>query len=513
MKSNALKTWIVPIRVIGGSKKGTTDDTDGHRYYPLPARMVTVMVCVLVAGCAGIAAAQAPRREPLDSSAEDSAALVEQYTKPLLDRLPLELHFLTEVCELNDDQIAVLQQHANHDIGQLRDELSTAPARHDRDNSSQNALFVQTLVAGVPPGFCREALRTPAVALRKELARAIADAWPDAAMKFDSEVRRLNAYRKRAGARAKVCDIDAVLLLSEQQRMELCEQLMLTTTDDWWQTANRGPAGNDPGEQLLAAVAHGSLCTFLLSAVEWQKVLRPVQLSRYQELWGSRTIEIVFIRAPTGTTREIRRGTKPAELEHGLTAHLNQWVDEIDSACQLTSSQREKLLLAGKLDIEAFKAHLPPLPQELAEGEKLLATEVPAASGKHVIPWSVLTSQSSHFQRSLQGRLTEVQKHSWAALEGERRTFQRQAVVAAVVAGFERAASLAPQQCESLAAAVEAALTKDDLDDPVHWQLAYLRRIAELPEAKWRSWFAELQWPFAREQHLQLAEIVRRHIQ
>ncbi|HET6881134.1 MAG TPA: hypothetical protein VFI31_13320 [Pirellulales bacterium] len=419
---------------------------------------------------------------------------------------------MTEVGKLNDEQTSRLAEEGRRVIDRLQQDLEIAVVRHVPVKAYYQYVRIQGKPLAVPPGFNRQVLTSPGAALRGELAKAIADAWPATGKEYDAEQARLNALRKRAGALAKVCEIDAILLLSGPQRSELCDQLMRHTSDDWWQAANERAPVNDPDEQLLASAARGSLCTFLLSAVEWKAFLRPVQLARYEELWGPRKEEIVFLQAAAGQpARIIRRGPKLADQVRCLTTHLEEWIAEVDAACQLTATQREKLLLAGKLDVQALESRQERLPEQVADGQRISFGEVSVPSGKPVIPLTVLTDGASFFQRALKGRLSAEQRRQWTAVEGERRAFQRKAAVAAVVAGFERVAALTSHECESLSAALNGSLAADDFGGPADWRLAYLRRLAQLPEQQLRPLFSECQWPSAREQYLQLAEMMQQY--
>ncbi|MGH7136355.1 MAG: hypothetical protein ACREHD_11485 [Pirellulales bacterium] len=204
----------------------------------------------------------------------------------------------------------------------------------------------------------------------------------------------------------------------------------------------------------------------------------------------------------------VRRDLPAQERERRLAEHLRMRIDFIDAACGLSPVQRDKLLLAGKLDVKRLDEPAP-LAQKQAPAELGLRVRRVRLPGGVSLPIAIFNEARSYFRKSVEGRLSEEQKQRLAAAERERRAFERQAIVAAAVIGFEHAALLTAEQCDALAEALNAALADDDHSDRLDDRLFWADGMARLPEEKLRPLFADFQWPLAQGRQKWLAEAVK----
>jgi hypothetical protein len=193
------------------------------------------------------------------------------------------------------------------------------------------------------------------------------------------------------------------------------------------------------------------------------------------------------------------------EQQRDLVIYLHRLVDTADTVCLLDDSQREKLRLAGKIDIDRFAEHYRAV--ESLEVENPLDREKRLSSLSHLAS-GIFAELSSNYQKALAARLTADQRRKLAAAEGERCLFYRQALVEAVVVGFERSASLTSAQCVELTQTLEDVVR--GCNSPRPWRSDCLRTIVELPEEMLRPIVTNEQWPAIKRQMWQLGEIGRR---
>lgn len=183
-----------------------------------------------------------------------------------------------------------------------------------------------------------------------------------------------------------------------------------------------------------------------------------------------------------------------------LNTQLGQLIDRIDGCCQLTERQREKLHLAGKIDIQRQFEQAPPAGEPPNEQAELLAA-VKRSAALAQWPPAVFTAADSAYQKALRKQLSGDQQARLSADARARREFQQQALVETIIVGFARSASLTSDQCEEVAAALTESLSDMPDDAARNWPTQGLRHIAELPEEKVRPLFSDFQWP-AAQRHL-----------
>jgi hypothetical protein len=360
----------------------------------------------------------------------------------------------------------------------------------------------------------------PVRAIRRTLMPFLKDISADAAARVRAERDRLDAYRGQASLLAQVAVLDECLLLSDEQRTQLCASLAEATSDAWRATSP-GALLDTPTHQLLTALADWGLGEFIVPEAVLGRLLRPWQAAAFKDLRQPVQEEVllsqnvppasvpavlkeqaVMVAEGLHAKRHIfRRGENMDAAEQRFTRAMQQWVEDIETACELSAPQREKLILAGKLDLERF-CQPSVLPKNPADGEVVVQT-VRVCAGVDLLPLAVFRDDASHFQKALQSVLLEEQKRR---LIESRRDFQRQALVEAVVVGFEGAASLTANQCEELSRLLNAMPAGGELQETAGWRLECLRRIADLPLAKIEHLLFDFQVDAVRRQQQRLAE-------
>jgi hypothetical protein len=369
--------------------------------------------------------------------------------------------------------------------------------------------------------------------------------------KFDAERERLEARQKRAAMLSMVAEIDEAVWLSGEQRRELCE-LLTAHSDDWWRS-NLAKSVLLPNVQTGQwMIASGNLGGFKVVGSELSQILRPSQLARYDELErpvadGLQQIvrqarvmapaavpvappppppqgmappaaraaapaagfaQMGFAQAaqaaPAGVARQgrvVRLGPTFEEQTKRLNEQLSHLTEHIELTCELSDRQREKLLLAGKLDVQRL---LEPAEQPPDEQQELVAI-VKLSALLSQWPPQIFTTEHSAYQKALRKQLSDDQKQRLTDAERARREFQQQVLIAAVVVGFARSAALTSAQCDSLVPALRDALPEMPDGAATNWRAQCLRVIAELPEEKFRPPFLDFQWPAAKRQLAKLA--------
>jgi hypothetical protein len=466
-------------------------------------------------------------RVPLQDEALD--AQVKTYTDPMLaEYLPRELQFIKTVGGLTDGETALVDEAGRSLIHRLAEEIKSAIFAHG----------VKVIVADgrqfmLPAGFDRTLVTSPREFLRGELRKAAQEKLPEAWKKLDDDEARRDAMRRSARVRMFVALVDEALMLSSQQRNDLCQRLSKDGADAVWRPMASGTLPNPATDRLYAALAGEPLGSFDLPE-EWKGLLSKPQLAVLKEIQETplpKTIALrqglqIQVRAAGNlrviqqraiAVRDVKKGSRANprdpvadDRERRLARYIEQRVDQIDAACSLSAAQREKLLLAGKLDLLRLREQSPPPEEPLAQAV-IVAQQVRIMGGDSApLPLAIFSDAASYFQKSLQGRLGDEQKDRLAAAERERREFHRQAMVAAVVVGFERAAILTADQCDELSTALDKALGEIESGSMASVRLECLRRIEKRAWGVLRTVLYEFQQPAAAEHQARLIGAPRR---
>ena len=464
-------------------------------------------------------------RAPGDLSDEVLAAQVKVYIDPLRERLPIELRFAKKVGQLNGDQLAVLQTVAEAEIERISQQTASVLRDYWKTNRRRRVVTIDGKAITVPANLDQWLVEAPGSMVHQFVADSIKAKWPETWEHFDAERERLNERRRSAAVLAYVALVDEALFLSSQQRSDLCRRLEAIQTDPLRRPAAVRPLIEPALERLHASLAAWQFDSFSWPEADLAAVLRPAQMAALQELKQPRQQEMVIVqqaapqrapavvRAPAvlqldanrppqiaigaqaGIQQEaaaalranqavrrrvVRRGPSTTDLQAELTHYVERLICDIDAACELTGPQRQKLMLAGKLDIEHWREESAPAGDQLAPGEQLVVQQVPVAAAGPPPQIAIFHTAESSFQRACQNRLDGAQRRKLAAARRERRDFQQQVLVELAVTGFERSAALTSQQCEQLSSAIAAALPDGDreADD---WRLRAVHAIAQLP--------------------------------
>ena len=311
---------------------------------------------------------------------------------------------------------------------------------------------------------------------------------------------------------AQIAVFDECLLLSSEQRARFSEMLAEATSDAWWRPTDPGPMLHTSVHQLFGMLAEGGLGGFIIPEVDLAKLLEPAQFATFKELRQPLLEQFhKLARAPVaaafpqpGPAASPAAGAESQTLQ--LTRYLERWVENIDATCKLSGSQREKLMLAGKLDIERLRELVAPPGNPSVDRE--IVVETVRIGSEHLRP-AIFREDRSYFQKALQGVLLDEQKRRLVESERQRSDFRRKSLVDAVVVGFECCAALTAEQYEGLSRTLNAVLADVDHRETPNWELDCVRRVIELPEEELRPILFDFQVDAVRRHKQHLAAAAR----
>lgn len=469
--------------------------------------------------------------------------------RPLERCLPLEVEFAQHVCDLTDEQTAALERAGWFAIERLTDQIADNLRRR---NAGDRRLAAIAFVANI--------LSAPRLTMRRELVRAmqpgsdgdifplVLQSPPDLWKKLDAEHTAAAKRRRQAAVSAHVALLDETLLFTDRQRQDLCRLLGEETNDAWWRPTNAGLMLNPAGEQLFATLAGGTLGAFAVPEAELAKRLTAEQFATLKELEQPWPQEMLLVRqaarrqavpaakapaalgnkvgAPAQRAVPMAGGMFPAQalviqrvvgrrlpVEHQqrwYAGYVTRRLDDIDATCGLSATQREKLSLAAKLDVARWRdQRSQSAGEKLAAGEELIVQQVMTRGGQP-FSWAIFEDSDSFFRRSLRSQLLADQKQKLLAADRARADFRRQALVEALVTGFETAASLTADQCDALTAEFKAEAA--DLDPAAaDWPLDCLRRVLQASDERLRAIVHEFQWERFETKRGIVAETLRQY--
>lgn len=511
----------------------------------------TRLLILLVAGtfCA--------RNTAAEPSEDVIAEQVKSHIAPLREWLPLELRFAREVCGLSDEQVAALRQAAEDEIDLIA-KNTAATLRRPLMIRVGKVRVINGRAAPAAAVLDEELIGAPSALAHSIVWRTLQEKWPDAWQQFDAERQRLEARRKRAAIMAEVASLDEQLWFTGRQRTELCDWL----ADERADVRREGTVATvvDPAvEQLKTTLAGGSLGVITFPEAALAKFLLPSQLAAFKdsqrpwredvliakrvapkrvvaarkaappqdtvaqeaaavELDAARQearraqqaqVEVVRRQQVLAAMQEqvIRRGLPLDEQRRRLALYIERLTETIDRLCGFTESQRDKLLLAGKLDIEKLRENSPTANQQFeAAPEGRVVHQVRVGGSDSGLPLKIFSDESSYFHKALRGTLLDEQKRKLADAARERRDFERRALIEAAVVGFERAAALTSRQCEELSLVLDAALAEIGQDTADNWRAACARQIAQVEDARLAAVVTDVQLPFVKRHQAAIGE-------
>ncbi|HET6884306.1 MAG TPA: hypothetical protein VFI31_29410, partial [Pirellulales bacterium] len=464
-------------------------------------------------------------RAPLGNDFLDQ--MIKSFTDPMLEReVPVEAIFIRHLCELSDDERAVVDAAGIEAINRIAERL--------RFSMRKKGLYVMEVDGRqvmLPGGSDEKLIKSRHEIVRRELQNVLKEKMPEVWTKLAADQARRDARRRRAAVLLQVAVLDDGLWLSESQRRDFCELLSKDANYARWEATSDGLLLDPATAQLFDALSVEPLGSFVPAESELAKLLTAAQLAIFHELQLPARQEIILAqRAARGEGRlaiaqrqareravamaELRgnvqvvdRGPPDEDRERRLAQQLEMLIHYVDAACDLDAEQRQKLLLAGKLDIQRL-AERPSSLSAIGAERGVVIHRLQIVGGQAARPPDVFNQLGSYFRKSLHGRLLEEQRRRLAAADDEGRAFKRQAIVTAAVVGFERRALLTADQCDALDATLNEHLTAFDRGNGIDWRIECVRVIALLAEEQLRPLFYDFHWSAAHEQQTKLAHAV-----
>ncbi|HEV3005612.1 MAG TPA: hypothetical protein VGX78_14195, partial [Pirellulales bacterium] len=446
-------------------------------------------------------------------------ALVEQAevsAETLREALPKEIEFIAKVGELSAQERELLKKNGEQAIERRGAMLVRRNARV--------GLRVAVVVNG--QNQVRQVVRpeTSAQAVRRELSPLLQSISREAWEKFDAERGRLDQRRRRADVFRQVAAFDETLLLAGEQREQFCQLLSARWGDFWRGLAHESAA--DPAQ--LCASAAGGMDLFSIPDVELEEILRPSQIAAFKlvqlptrletlilqpaaqpdqaalDQAGQKDRRAAEIRLLGAVPRQakvagkvVRHGLPLEEERQRLTSLLERLVEDADVHTRLGDGEKQKLILAGKLDLDRHFQRFAEL-DKLEPGQLVVAAQNQIAGTKVRLP-PIFADPASMFQKTLHRRLTPDRLERLAEVERERGRFHRQAVLTTLTVTLAQRAALTATQAER----VEERLAQDfvvpaDAGDRAAWRRATLEGLSALRAEDLKPLLDNWQWPAVR---------------
>jgi hypothetical protein len=371
---------------------------------------------------------------------------------------------------------------------------------------------------------------TPDQAVRRELTLVLKAISHDAWEKFDAARERLDHRRRRAEVLAQVAAFDETLLLTRDQREKLYDLLCEPWTQMWRRRGNDGAAA-DPIQ--LGLNVSQAFDLFDIPEAWRKEILRPSQEAAYKVIQLPASLETVFageapqpdqagqngaavqirIRAlgvQQAPRKIVRHGLPLAEERQRLQSLVERLIEDVDVQADLDEAQIQKLLLAGKLDIDRHFQRYATSDVEEGSPDKVVGTIQTQVAGATVRLPPIFSDPDSFYQKALHGRLSPEQSEKLAEAYRERGRFHRLVVLAALTVALTNRAALTDVQAEQVEEWLSenlAAVT--DADDPLGSRRATIELLSGLHPDALKPLVDDWQWPAVREYVKELAEKAR----
>ncbi|HET6884307.1 MAG TPA: PDZ domain-containing protein [Pirellulales bacterium] len=469
------------------------------------------------------AAAQAHRRMRVEREEQEERFVpVQSDIEALRVVIEREAHYMARVGGLTADETKQLAQAGEQAIGRRRVVFAVEGNRINRQllimrNGRRELRAVQS--------------ESPEQMVRRELTPALKELSYQAWDKYESERQRHEERRRQADLLVQVTALDDAVLLTDEQRDQWLQWLSAHWNGIW-----RGYPNGRTRPQLLQLCVNPSsaMGSFSVPLADLQTMLRTTQRETFDALQSPATLEsavrqplpqagapmiggargLAAPNPPVGAApqQEVVRERAPLlpleEQRRRLESLLQRLVEDADVCAGLDEGQKQKLLLAGKLDLDRYLRQQAALEGTPSEREQVRAiANVPAAQ---VCLPPVLHGPESHFQKALRSRLSPSQCDKLSQAQLARALFRERAMLQSLAVALAERAALTDEQAQRvydwLRARVCAAA---QITSGSEWGSTALRLVSRLPPEELQPLVDDWQWPAAREYLSELAEIAR----
>ena len=499
-----------------------------------------------------------PERPVVDLPPEVVDGQVNAYAAILRERVDVELCYLEDVCDLDGTARATLAAEGERLMANIRAELRRA-IQHG-GNADQGYIQIGGQLVEVPGG-----VEERIFAVDELLAEAAVKLAAGVRAKLAAEHTRLANRRQQTIAATLTAKLDESLLLSAQQRRDLCDLFarhvernansldqfiyLLTDSTNWflvseieelrlhddalaailtpdqlvgWHSLRQ--LGSRVEKRFAVAMFGGGAAAIELvdlPVVEQEVIeveaVAPDDLALQEGIAGPQPADNDEAAIEVLEQKVVAQVESPADERKRLEALLRRSLDDVDHACDLSDEQRRKLMLAGQLDVMAALEKTADTRRALVEALARQA-ENEEAEVEDVIQFAVedapppigdFFGPSARFGKFLRSRLSEPQTRQLAQHRRDRAEFQRQAVIGTVECQLGDYARLTVAARASLAEVLRSELDGLPIGETMSPASDALRHLMNLPDAKLRALAQDKQWPAVSRRWFDLrAEVV-----
>jgi hypothetical protein len=185
----------------------------------------------------------------------------------------------------------------------------------------------------------------------------------------------------------------------------------------------------------------------------------------------------------------VLQGRTRVQIETAIKQSLALQMEAVGRACQLTATQREKLQLAGELDVKRTSRAIDELREKFntaAHDQNTYSRLINEGSTMQMALQSGIYGEASLFQKVVHQTLTREQSLGYERQERERRRFRYQAKVELVLSNLEGSISLTADERQQL-----VKLVVEETEPPKKFgqydTYFVFVQLGKLPEAKLKS--------------------------
>ncbi len=212
---------------------------------------------------------------------------------------------------------------------------------------------------------------------------------------------------------------------------------------------------------------------------------------------------------------------KLSSAQKQILDRLEGEADSIQSTCKLENGQKEKLLLAGRGDIQAFTQLYAEVRAKFVEKIKENNQQAIQNVWQEIQPLQKkyhgqIFGEGSLFEKVLGHLLDEQQSDRLEKIRREQRRFQYQSAVLQLISQFEQAAPLKHENREKLLVLIDQhALPPKSMTghNRAHYFTYYIYgQMAEIPEKELRPLFGKAVWKVVKQQ-MQQGKRMKRNLE